>query len=185
MQVTLFGGCVTSWRHPKHGEVLYIRPDAVFDKSKPIAGGIPICFPQVPQATPLPPIHNCCCSAAGPGNPRTGDILAAYEHSCCYSIDVLRALAEACSLSWAPSRPPDPDPDPPQPAGPPLVQFGPGRLQQHGFARNMDWKLESTSASGFPGIQLLLKSTPETRQLWWAPALCMLCIPHLIYYWHS
>ncbi len=27
--------------------MLYIRPDAVFDKSKPISGGIPHCFPQV------------------------------------------------------------------------------------------------------------------------------------------
>ena len=28
-------------------QVLYVRPDAVFDKSKPISGGIPHCFPQV------------------------------------------------------------------------------------------------------------------------------------------
>lgn len=34
-------------------EVLYVRPDAVFDKSKPISGGIPHCFPQV--IAPSPP----------------------------------------------------------------------------------------------------------------------------------
>ncbi len=28
-------------------EVLYVRPDAVFNKSKPISGGLPHCFPQV------------------------------------------------------------------------------------------------------------------------------------------
>lgn len=31
---------------PSGDEVLYVRPDAVFDKSKPISGGVPICFPQ-------------------------------------------------------------------------------------------------------------------------------------------
>lgn len=47
VQVTLFGGCVTSWKTASGDEVLYIRPDAVFDKSKPISGGIPHCWPQV------------------------------------------------------------------------------------------------------------------------------------------
>jgi glucose-6-phosphate 1-epimerase len=26
--------------------VLFVRPDAVFDRTKPISGGIPLCFPQ-------------------------------------------------------------------------------------------------------------------------------------------
>jgi len=46
-EVYLFGACVTSWKQPSGDEILYVRPDAVFDKSKPISGGIPICFPQV------------------------------------------------------------------------------------------------------------------------------------------
>ncbi len=46
-QVHLFGGCVTSWKQASGDEVLYIRPDAKFDGSKPISGGIPHCFPQV------------------------------------------------------------------------------------------------------------------------------------------
>ena len=37
--------CVTSWCQPSGDEVLFVRPDAVFDKSKPIAA-IPLCFPQ-------------------------------------------------------------------------------------------------------------------------------------------
>lgn len=45
-QVALFGACVTSWHHPALGEMLYVRPDAVWDRSRPIAGGIPVCFPQ-------------------------------------------------------------------------------------------------------------------------------------------
>ena len=45
-QMYLFGACVTSWKQPSGDEVLYVRPDAVFDKSKPISGGIPHCFPQ-------------------------------------------------------------------------------------------------------------------------------------------
>ena len=46
-EIYLYGACVTSWKQPSGNEVLYVRPDAVFDKSKPISGGIPICFPQV------------------------------------------------------------------------------------------------------------------------------------------
>merc|ERR1719199_823916 len=45
-EVVLFGGCVTSWKQSSGDEVLYIRPDAKFDGSKPISGGIPHCFPQ-------------------------------------------------------------------------------------------------------------------------------------------
>jgi len=37
---------VTSFAQSSGDEVLYIRPDAKFDGSKPIAGGIPICFPR-------------------------------------------------------------------------------------------------------------------------------------------
>ena len=41
----LFGGVVTSF--VKDGrDVLYVRPDAVFNKSKPISGGLPHCWPQ-------------------------------------------------------------------------------------------------------------------------------------------
>ena len=47
LQVTLFGACITSFKQANGSEVLYMRPDAVFDKSKPISGGIPHCFPQV------------------------------------------------------------------------------------------------------------------------------------------
>jgi len=31
---------------PSGDEVLFVRPDAVFDRTKPISGGIPLCFPQ-------------------------------------------------------------------------------------------------------------------------------------------
>lgn len=46
-EIHLFGGCITSWTQPSKDEILYIRPDAKFDGSKPISGGIPHCFPQV------------------------------------------------------------------------------------------------------------------------------------------
>ena len=51
-QVHLFGGCVTSWKQASGDEVLYVRPDAKFDGSKPISGGIPHCFPQVRDTRP-------------------------------------------------------------------------------------------------------------------------------------
>jgi D-hexose-6-phosphate mutarotase len=53
----LFGAVVTSWKQPSGDEVLYVRPDAKFDKSKPISGGIPFCFPQAilnPKPSILP-----------------------------------------------------------------------------------------------------------------------------------
>lgn len=43
--------CVFPTLQASGDEVLYVRPDAVFDKSKPISGGIPHCFPQVRAAT--------------------------------------------------------------------------------------------------------------------------------------
>lgn len=65
---------MTSWKQPSGDEVLYVRPDAKFDGSKPISGGIPFCWPQ----------------------------------------------------------------------------FGPGKIQQHGFARNFEWSITSTSADPQP-----------------------------------
>lgn len=46
-EIALFGGCILSWKQASGDEILYVRPDAVFDKSKPISGGVPHCFPQV------------------------------------------------------------------------------------------------------------------------------------------
>lgn len=94
-EVYLFGGLVASWTQPKGDEVLYVRPDAVFDKSKPISGGIPHCFPQ----------------------------------------------------------------------------FGPGAMQQHGFARNLDWAIASTSADPQPdekdpSVELVLTENDYTLAMW-------------------
>lgn len=94
-EVVLFGGCITSWKQASGDEVLYIRPDAVFDKSKPISGGVPHCFPQ----------------------------------------------------------------------------FGPGKIQQHGFARNLDWDVAATSADPQPDdrdpeVQLTLTDNDYTRAMW-------------------
>ena len=96
-QVYLFGGLIASWTQPSGDEVLYVRPDAVFDKSKPISGGIPHCWPQ----------------------------------------------------------------------------FGPGVMQQHGFARNLDWEIGSTSADlspdeRDPSVELVLTDNDYTRAMWYA-----------------
>jgi len=44
-EVYLFGGVVTSFKPSNLNgtDVLYVRPDAKFDKSKPISGGLPHC----------------------------------------------------------------------------------------------------------------------------------------------
>ncbi|KIZ00487.1 Putative apospory-associated protein C [Monoraphidium neglectum] len=94
-QVYLHGACVTSWKQASGDEVLYVRPDAVFDKSKPISGGLPHCFPQ----------------------------------------------------------------------------FGPGPIQQHGFARNLDWEVGSTSADlqpdeRDPEVELVLTENDYTLKMW-------------------
>ncbi len=45
-EVYLYGANILSWKQASGDEVLYVRPDAKFDKTKAISGGIPICFPQ-------------------------------------------------------------------------------------------------------------------------------------------
>ena len=86
-----FGACCTSWTPYKGGrDVLYCRPDAKFDKSKPISGGIPHCFPQ----------------------------------------------------------------------------FGPGKMQQHGFARNLDWAVTKTDGGKSPCVEMTLTDNDYTREMW-------------------
>ena len=58
-EVYLFGGCVVSWKQPSGDEILYVRPDAVFNGVKPISGGIPHCFPQVLRVS-LPTVTTVC-----------------------------------------------------------------------------------------------------------------------------
>ncbi|XP_060675017.1 putative glucose-6-phosphate 1-epimerase isoform X2 [Ziziphus jujuba] len=90
-EIYLFGGCITSWKIPNGKDLLFVRPDAVFNKKKPISGGIPHCFPQ----------------------------------------------------------------------------FGPGPIQQHGFARNLDWSIvDSENVEGNPIITLELKDGTYSRSMW-------------------
>lgn len=90
-EIYLFGGCITSWKVSSGKDLLFVRPDAVFNKKKPISGGLPHCFPQ----------------------------------------------------------------------------FGPGAIQQHGFARNLDWSVvDSDNADGNPVVTLLLKDGPYSRSMW-------------------
>jgi len=35
-EIYLFGGCITSWKVPSGKDLLFVRPDAVFNKKKPI-----------------------------------------------------------------------------------------------------------------------------------------------------
>ncbi|CAN1814074.1 Putative glucose-6-phosphate 1-epimerase [Linum perenne] len=91
-EIYLYGGCLTSWKVAGGKDLLFVRPDAVFDKKKPISGGIPHCFPQ----------------------------------------------------------------------------FGPGAIQQHGFARNMDWSVVESeeNVEGDPVVTLELKDAPYSRAMW-------------------
>merc|ERR1712048_852490 len=82
------GATVTSFKAPS--EVLFVRPDAKFDGSKPISGGLPFCWPQ----------------------------------------------------------------------------FGPGEIQQHGFARNCDWKLVGSTDGSSPSATFELKNHDYTMGMW-------------------
>ncbi|GMP27392.1 hypothetical protein CsSME_00003406 [Camellia sinensis var. sinensis] len=83
-------GCITSWK-VSNKDLLFVRPDAVFNGQKPISGGVPHCFPQ----------------------------------------------------------------------------FGPGPMQQHGFARNMNWSIvDSQDVEGNPAVTLELKDGPYSRAMW-------------------
>jgi len=66
-----------------------------------------------------------------------------------------------------------PDPDRPGTFAPPLCvcQFGPGEMQQHGFARNLDWAVGSTSADlqpdeKDPEVELVLTENDYTLKMW-------------------
>lgn len=89
-ELYLFGGCVTSWKVADK-DLLFVRPDAVFNGQKPISGGVPHCFPQ----------------------------------------------------------------------------FGPGSMQQHGFARNVNWSfVSSEDVDGNPAVTLELKDDEYSRSMW-------------------
>ncbi|KAL9229876.1 hypothetical protein vseg_005295 [Gypsophila vaccaria] len=89
--IYLFGACLTSWKTVNGKDLLFVRPDAVFNGQKPISGGIPHCFPQ----------------------------------------------------------------------------FGPGKIQQHGFARNVNWSVvESENVEGKPVVTFELKDSPYSRSMW-------------------
>merc|ERR1719453_819900 len=86
-QIYLFGGDVTSYKDASGTEWIANRPDAKWDGSKPISGGLSHCFPQ----------------------------------------------------------------------------FGPGEIQQHGFARNVDWAVESMGDSS---VTLKLSPSKYTKEMW-------------------
>merc|ERR1719277_2694994 len=87
-EVFTFGATVTSFKAPS--EVLFVRPDAKFDGSKPISGGLPFCWPQ----------------------------------------------------------------------------FGPGDIQQHGFARNCDWTVAKTTGGATPSVTFVLEPSEYTKKMW-------------------
>ncbi|KAJ0971668.1 hypothetical protein J5N97_019627 [Dioscorea zingiberensis] len=90
-EIYLYGACVTSWQVSSGKDLLFVRPDAVFNGKKPISGGIPHCFPQ----------------------------------------------------------------------------FGPGPMQQHGFARNMNWSIAaSDEIEGDPSVTLELKDDSYSHSMW-------------------
>lgn len=54
VEVYLHGAHVTSWKNSKGEELFFISRSSHFEPSKPIRGGIPICWPQFGGQGPLP-----------------------------------------------------------------------------------------------------------------------------------
>lgn len=52
--VSLFGAHVLSWSPADGKEWLYLSEQSTFDGSRPIRGGVPVCFPQFSERGPLP-----------------------------------------------------------------------------------------------------------------------------------
>lgn len=52
--ISLFGAHVLSWTPAGGEDRLYLSPQAVFDGSTAIRGGVPVCFPQFAGLGPLP-----------------------------------------------------------------------------------------------------------------------------------
>ena len=51
------------------------------------------------------------------------------------------------------------------------MQFGPGAMQQHGFARNLDWEISTSSADlqpddKDPSVELTITDNDYTRAMW-------------------
>ena len=178
-EVILFGGAVTSWKQASGDEVLYIRPDAVFDKSKPVSGGIPHCFPQVSA----PPAAHSEVPAGAARRGDAGRLLAllAKRRGPCSGFSLISRLADGRAPAagspreqalWGGRKPPElPARVPPPPSYPHCAQFGPGKIQQHGFARNLDWAIGSSSADlqpdeRDPEVELVLTDNDYTRAMW-------------------
>ena len=58
-QIYLWGACITSYKDANGVEYLGQERNAVFDQSEPIAGGMPICFPQFGTGGPLIMVSSC------------------------------------------------------------------------------------------------------------------------------
>ncbi|WVZ12851.1 hypothetical protein V8G54_017381 [Vigna mungo] len=121
-EIYLYGGCITSWKVPSGKDLLFVRPDAVFNGKKPIRLVIL--------------------------DPSTDEFYI-------WAVEVFRIVFH----SLVP------------------VQFSRSQceyltvgllcIQQHGFARNMDWTLvDSENAEVSPVVTLELKDAPYSRAMW-------------------
>ena len=54
LAVSRYGGQVLSWRNVQGRELLYLSEASSGENSKPIRGGVPVCFPQFAARGPLP-----------------------------------------------------------------------------------------------------------------------------------
>ena len=139
---------MTSYKAPH--EVLAIRKDAAFDGSKPIAGGLQICWPQfgagaIQQVREEESPDPGNTSIASPTAPRT--VPAPHYCITIYIQNFLQHPLRSVHLSRLTGH------------HTLVASFGP----QHGFARNLPWELEKTEG---PEVTLSLKASDATKKIW-------------------
>ncbi|KAF9626114.1 hypothetical protein IFM89_030961 [Coptis chinensis] len=138
-EIYLFGDCVTSWKVANGKDLLFVRPNAIFDGKKPISGGIPHCFPQFGPGAIKQKVRG---RPIAPVSPALGPPILILIRLTKSFICIKALLALVCVVD---------------------AYF----FRQHGFARNMNWSIaDSKSVEGNPIITLELKYDPYSRSMW-------------------
>ncbi|KAM7251517.1 hypothetical protein ACFE04_023400 [Oxalis oulophora] len=168
-EMYLFGACVTSWKIPSGKDLLFVRPDAVFNKKKPIRlfslstfclDLVFIC--GICKGASLDRVHLFCTFPYRKSK-------VTWLNNCWFLLIVLDLAALLCIYCLVISNWLDTDKIFMNSGGIPhcFPQFGPGEMQQHGFARNLDWSIVDTqNHDGNPVVTVELKDNPYSRAMW-------------------
>lgn len=100
--IYLYGAHLTSWldsssQHP----LLFLSDEAVLDGSKPIRGGVPLCFPQFSKTMNMPMGHGFARRSTFRVNNELSDSKSAIEGKSSVSVVLELGSSEATKKHWA------------------------------------------------------------------------------------